>query len=150
MSPRLILPPLDGTHARPNTLLTFDVCELVIYKAKPRAAATNIPAPRAPTFFEAAPVYGEGVADVPRAFDPDGRIGEPVADDPGPEPKGPAGPSEPPEVALPVGLTSPLVPMTLVELNCSVNIGPQSGLFQIYLMVDVFVQEHSLSKYVEV
>jgi hypothetical protein len=76
-------------------------------------------------FFEASPVYEEGVAEDPRAFVPDGRIGEPLADDPGPEPKVPAGPARPLEVALPVGLTSPLVPMTRVELNFRVIIGLQ-------------------------
>lgn len=101
----------------------------MIYRASTRPAMANIPAPKAPRFFAAAPVYGEGVAEDPTGFVPDGRIGEPVAYDPGPEPKDSDGAAKPIELALPVALTNPLMPTTAVELT-----------------VDVFVQEHSLSK----
>lgn len=95
--------------------------ELMVYKASTRLIIASIPAPNAPIFFEAVPVYGEVVAEDPRLFVPDGRIGEPVAADPGPEPKPPDGPAKPLELAIPVALTYPPVATTAAELSLGIN-----------------------------
>lgn len=77
----------------------------MVYRANNRLIIASIPTLDAPRFFEAAPVYGDGVADVPRSFVADGRIGEPVAADPGPEPEPPEEPAKPVGLAFPVAIT---------------------------------------------
>lgn len=100
----------------------------MVYRANTRLMIASIPTPDAPKFFEAAPVYEDGVADVPRSFVADGRIGEPVAADPGPEPE-----PEPPEglpklvgLAFPVAITYPLLAAIGVELHSNLNTDLQS------------------------
>ena len=66
-------------------------------------------------------MYGEEVVEDPGAPVPAGRIGEPVAADPGPEFKPPDGLAKPMEPVLPVALTYPLATATLVELKSSIN-----------------------------
>lgn len=104
------------------------------YRANTRLIIASIPTPDAPRFFEAAPVYEDGVADVPRSFVADGRIGEPVAADPGPEPepepKPPEGPAEPVGLAFPVAITYPLLAAIGVELILNVNTDLQCRLIK--------------------
>lgn len=93
----------------------------MVYKANTKLMIASIAAPDAPRFFEAAPVYEEGVAEVPRSLVADGRIGEPVGADPGPEPEPPEpeppeGPTKPLGLGLPVPITYPVLPTTAVEL----------------------------------
>lgn len=95
--------------------------ELMVYKANTKLIIARIPTPDTPRFFEAAPVYVEDVAEVPRLFVADGRIGEPVAADPGPEPKPPEGLTEPVGLAIPVAVTYPLLAAMAVELNLNLN-----------------------------
>ncbi len=64
---------------------------------------------------------GVPVPDKPRGFVPDGRIGAPVADGPGPDPKPPDVPAKPMALGFPVALTSPAVPATSVELKLILN-----------------------------
>ena len=93
----------------------------MIYKTNTRLMIASIPAPDTARFFEAAPVYEEGVAEVPRSLVADGRIGEPVAADPGPGPKLPEEPTKPVGLAFPVAITYPLLATTAVELKANVN-----------------------------
>lgn len=81
----------------------------------------NMPTPDAPRFFEAAPVNEDGVAEGPRSFVAVGRIGEPVAADPGPEPEPPDGLPKPVGLAFPVAITYPLLAITAVELNSGLS-----------------------------
>ena len=99
-------------------------------------AIASIPALKAPKFFEAVPVYSEGVAEDPRAFVAEGRIGEPVAADPGPEPKPLDEPTRPVVPAFPVALTYPVGATTLVELNISLNEALHGRKFRSYLIID--------------
>jgi hypothetical protein len=66
-------------------------------------------------------VKGVLVPDNPRGFVPDGRIGAPVADGPGPDPTPPDVPAKPMGLGFPVALTSPVVPATSVKLELSLN-----------------------------
>ena len=103
--------------------------ELVVYRANTRLIIASIPTPDAPRCFEAAPVYVDGVAAVPRSFVADGRIGEPVAADPGPEPKPepkpPEEPAKPVGLAFPVAITYPLLAAIGVELHSNLSTDPQ-------------------------
>lgn len=73
-------------------------------------------APKEPRFLEAAPGNDGDDVDPGEAgvLVPDGRIGAPVAEEPGLDPRLPVGTARPP---LPVALANPEEPMTTEELE---------------------------------
>lgn len=73
-------------------------------------------APKEPRGLEAAPVNRGDEEDPgePGVLVPDGRIGDPLAKEPGPDPKVPVGSARP---ALPVALANPEEPITTEELD---------------------------------
>ena len=120
-------------------------------------ATTRSPAATEPTFFVAAPVK----LDPDPVFDGEtGVIGEPEAEpEPEPDPEPDPELELEPEPALPVAkgpdapvpVANPVAPATPLVLSIGVSRRADSQRIKVsYMTALVFVQEHSLSKYVDV
>lgn len=113
-----------------------------IYRATARPKIARAAALKEPIYLEADPVNAFEDDDGPGILLPDGRIGDPVAEEPEPAPGFPVAPARP---ALPVALTNPEDPRTAVELD-GLLISRLRGFTSFsYLTLVVLVHEHSVS-----